>query len=157
MSDLTRATARVERRALRKKRSASTASRDENADDEFPAIEWNSDDDDDDDEDTYAMNDNEPNHQEQEDNENLQGMAVSSGVEIQGILKDDCEHRGKAIAEEIHQASPNEEPLRKRRSGDTLGMEACSDTLQRAKSRKMCLLGCLGLKIQIQPTKTVDA
>ena len=151
MSDLTRATARVERRALRKKRSASTASHDENADDEFPAIEWNSDDDDDDDdddsdEDTCAINDNEPSHQEQEDSENLQGKAVSSGVEIQGILKDDGEHSGKAIVEDIHQASPNEKPLRKRRSGDALGMEACSDTLQRAKSRKMCLPGCLGLK-----------
>lgn len=156
MSDLTRATARVERRALRKERSASTASRDENAEDEFPAIEWNSDDDDEDvsDEDTYAINDDEPSHQDQEDNENLQVMAVCSGVENGGILKDDVsspseqasKHNAKAIAEEIHQASPNEKALRKRRSGDALGMEACTDTLQRAKSRKMCLPGCLGLK-----------
>ena len=152
MSDLTRATARVERRALRKKRSASTASHDDNADDEFPAIEWNSDDDDDDDdddseEDTYAINDNEPSHQEQEDNENLQGTAVSSGVEpVQGILKDDDEHSGRAIAEEFHQESPTKKPLRKRRSGDALGMEACAETLQRAKSRKICLPGCLGQK-----------
>jgi len=159
MSDLTRATARVERRALRKKRSASTASRDENADDDFPAIQWNSDDDDDEDdsdEDTYAINDNEPSHQDQEDSESLHGTAtVSSGVEIQGILKDDGDsfsterankHSGKAIAEEVNQASPNEKTLRKRRSGDALGMQACADTLQRAKSRKMCLPGCLGQK-----------
>ena len=161
MSDLTRATARVERRALRKKRSSSTASsRDENADDEFPAIEWNSDDDDDDDddEDTYAIDDDEPSHQEQgEDNENLQGTATAcSSIEIEGVLKEGDSipaegaskhsHKNTATVEDDHQASPNEKTLRKRRSGDALGMQACADTLQRAKSRKMCLPGCLGQK-----------
>jgi len=161
MSDLTRATAQVERRARRKKRSSSTASRSEDAADEFPAIEWNSDDEDDGDngsgeggdEDTYATNDDELGHQEQEGNENHLGTAASSSVEIEVFLKDGdssnegANQRSKSIAEEAHQASPNDKPpLRKRRSGDALGVQACADTLHRAKSRKMCLPGCLGPK-----------
>ena len=130
MTDLSRATARVERRVLRKKRSSSTTSRNENAADEFPAIEWNSDDEGDN-EDTYATNDDEHSCQEQEDDENCRGTNMSScavAVQNEGILKD----------EKAHQASPtSDQPIRKRRSGDALGKQACADTLHRAKSRRL--------------------
>ena len=153
MTDLSRATARVERRVLRKKRSSSTTSRNDNADDEFPAIAWNSDDDDDDDdEDTYATNDDEHSScQEQEDDENCRGTNMSScavAVQTEGILKDEFVINNHGD-EKAHQASPTTstyQPIRKRRSGDALGKQACADTLHRAKSRKICLPGCLGPK-----------